>query len=256
VLNFSYGLVRFLSRQPSVSQGFDLAALGMSPALVSQVDPALATLPQLDISNITGIGGTSGARNGQLYHNIFASATHLRGTHNIRFGIEFRTTGITRINYGNLTPSYMFRQNWTAATDTAAASPNGQQLASFLYGLPVSGSISRNDSSAALSKMFAWYVQDDWKLTRKLSLNLGLRHELEFGQTERYNRANAGFDFTTPSPVQAAAQANYALNPIPQIPVGTVPGSRRPTLRRQWKSRPLQPECAEFHASHRPGIPC
>ena len=49
------------------------------------------------------------------------------------------------------------------ATDTAAASPMGQQLASFLYGLPTSGSVSRNDTSAAISKMFAWYVQDDWK---------------------------------------------------------------------------------------------
>ena len=76
--------------------------------------------------------------------------------------------------------------------------------------------------------MFAWYVQDDWKATRKLTVNLGLRQELEFGETERYNRANAGFDFTAASPVQAAAQANYALNPIPQIPVGQfkVPGGQ------------------------------
>jgi hypothetical protein len=220
VLHVSYGLVRFLSRQPSTSQGFDLNSLGMSPALISQVDPALATLPAISITNLTGIGGTSGAKNSQLYHNLFASATHLRGAHNLRFGMEFRTTAINRINYGNLTPTYTFAHNWVAATDTSAAAPNGQQLASFLYGLPTSGSIRRNDSSAALSKMFAWYVQDDWKLSPKLTLNIGLRHELEFGETERYNRANAGFDFTTSSPVQATAQAKYAANPIPQIPVG------------------------------------
>jgi hypothetical protein len=50
-------------------------------------------------------------------------------------------------------------------------------------------------------------------------MNIGLRQELEFGETERYNRTNAGFDFATANPTQAAAQANYALNPIPQIPV-------------------------------------
>src|SRR5262249_43066719 len=115
---------------------------------------------------------------------------------------------------------YSFSSNWAVATDTAAASPMGQALASFLYGLPTSGSVSRNDSSAAISKMFAWYVQDDWKVTPRLTLNLGIRQELEFGETERYNRANAGFDFATPNPTQAAAQANYALNPVPQIPVG------------------------------------
>jgi hypothetical protein len=95
----------------------------------------------------------------------------------------------------------------------------GQQLASFVYGLPTSGSVSRNDSSAAISKMFAWYIQDDWKLTRRLTMNIGLRQELEFGETERYNRTNAGFDFATANPTQTAAQANYALSPIPQIPV-------------------------------------
>ena len=219
VLHFSYGLVRFLSNQPSTSQGYDLSKLGMSPALIAQVDPALATLPAVTIPNITSIGGTSGGKNSQLYHNVFASATHVRGGHSIRFGTEFRTTAINRISYGNLTPAYNFAQNWTSASDTAAAAPNGQQLAAFVYGLLASGSVNRNDSSAAISKMFAWYIQDDWKVTRRLTVNIGLRHELEFGETERYNRTNAGFDSATPNPTQAAAQANYALHPIPQIPV-------------------------------------
>ena len=228
VLHFSYGLVRFLSLAPSTSQGFNLSSLGLSPALVSQVNPALATLPATTIDNVTPIGGTSGSKSSQLYHNVFASATNMRGAHSIRFGTEFRTTAINRISYGNLTPAYNFSSNWTVATDTAAASPMGQGLASFLYGLPTSGSVSRNDSSAAISKMFAWYVQDDWKISRKLTVNLGIRHELEFGETERYNRTNAGFDFTTANPTQAAAQANYAMNPIPQIPVGqfNVPGGQ------------------------------
>jgi hypothetical protein len=219
VLHFSYGLIRFISNQPSTSKGYDLSKLGLSPALISQVDPELATLPALSITNITSIGGASGGKNSQLYHTFFGSASHNRGSHSIRFGTEFRTTGINRITYGNLTPAYNFAHNWVVANDTAAASPMGQQLASFLYGLPTSGSVSRNDSSASISKMFAWYIQDDWKISPKLTVNIGLRHELEFGETERYNRANAGFDFTVPNPTQAAAQANYALNPIPQIPV-------------------------------------
>ena len=68
--------------------------------------------------------------------------------------------------------------------------------------------------------MFAWYVQDDWKATPRLTVTVGLRQEMEFSETERFNRANRGFDFTTPNPTQAAAQANYALAPISQIPVG------------------------------------
>ena len=48
-----------------------------------------------------------------------------------------------------------------------------------------------------------------------------MRYEMELPTTERFNRENRGFDFTTPNPIQAAAQANYAKNPIPQVPVGS-----------------------------------
>ena len=63
------------------------------------------------------------------------------------------------------------------------------------------------------------YIHDDWKLSSRLTLNLGLRYEMELPTTERYNRSVLDFDSTTASPVQDAAKANYAKNPIPQIPV-------------------------------------
>jgi Carboxypeptidase regulatory-like domain len=226
VLHFSYGLIRYRSLNPSTSAGVSLSALGFSPQLISQVPAATglgpaATLPALSIDggNITAIGSTSGSQNGEIYHLFFFSANHIVGAHSLKFGVEFRTTAYTAHSYGNLVPTYTFGQSWMTGTDTAAAAPFGQGLASFLYGLPTTGSISRNDSSAELSKMFAWYVQDDWKLSPKVTLNLGFRHELEFPETERFNRANRGFDLTDANPVQAAAQAAYALNPVPQIPV-------------------------------------
>src|SRR5262249_18929899 len=218
ILDFRYGLVRFSAWRPSTSLGFDLNKLGMSPQLISQLDPAMTTIPALTIDGITGIGAASGSQAGQLYQNFFGGVTHIRGSHSIHIGTELRVTQITSNNWGNVTPAYTFGSNWTTATDTSAAAPIGQGLASFIYGLPTTGSITRNDSSASTSKMFAWYVQDDWKATRRLTVNIGLRHELEFPETERFNRANRGFDFSTPSPVQAAAKANYAASPIPQLP--------------------------------------
>ncbi len=62
------------------------------------------------------------------------------------------------------------------------------------------------------------YVHDDWKISRKLTVNLGLRFEYESPMTERFNRSAIGYAGTTPNPLNDAAKANYAKNPIPELP--------------------------------------
>jgi hypothetical protein len=73
------------------------------------------------------------------------------------------------------------------------------------------------------------FVQDDWRLSRKLTVNLGVRLEVEQAMTEAEDRNLAGFDAAAVSPIEAAAQAAYARNPIPEIPAGQfrVPGGVR-----------------------------
>ena len=65
----------------------------------------------------------------------------------------------------------------------------------------------------------ALFVQDDWRVGPKLTVNAGLRMEINSGMKEAQDRNLAGFDFTTPNPIEAAARAAYAANPIPEIPV-------------------------------------
>jgi hypothetical protein len=91
-------------------------------------------------------------------------------------------------------------------------------MASFLFGIPTSGNIDRNANYAAQNLNQAWHIQDDWKITRKLTVTVGLRWEHEGGLTERYNRAVSGYDFTTPNPIQAQVRANYVKSPLPEIP--------------------------------------
>jgi outer membrane receptor protein involved in Fe transport len=83
--------------------------------------------------------------------------------------------------------------------------------------MPNSGSVDINAAPALQNTYHALFLQDDWKTTDRLTLNLGLRVEHENGTTDRFNRGNAGLDFTTASPVEAAVQANYARTPIPEL---------------------------------------
>ena len=60
-------------------------------------------------------------------------------------------------------------------------------------------------------------MQDDWKLTDRLTLNLGIRLEHEGRTTDRFDNGNSGLDFSAVSPLEAAVQANYAKSPIAEL---------------------------------------
>lgn len=89
----------------------------------------------------------------------------------------------------------------------------------MLFGLPTSGGVDRKDSFAEQSSTYSIFFQDDWNITRKLTLNLGVRYELEGPLTERFNRTVSGYDYVTQSPINDNVKANYAVNPIAEIPV-------------------------------------
>ncbi|MFN7932415.1 MAG: TonB-dependent receptor [Bryobacteraceae bacterium] len=227
IVDLRYGATRYGDQRFSKTKGFDLSTLGMPASLVNQLDRNFTTVPRLAINNYFTLGG--GAQAGAAstyapytYHDIVASAMHLRGNHTFRLGTEFRVNQQANTNLGNLTPSYSFAETWTRGPlDNSPIAPVGQSLASFLLGLPTGGSIDKKDTSVATSKYHAFYAQDDWKVNRKLTFNLGLRLDFERPTAERFNRTVIGYDFKTPNPIQDAARAAYARSPIPEIPAAS-----------------------------------
>jgi TonB dependent receptor len=91
-------------------------------------------------------------------------------------------------------------------------------LASFLLGLPTAGSYDLNASSAWYQHYVGVFVQDDWRVKSNLTVNIGLRFDHDGPYFEKWGRTVNGFDATAASPIAAAAQANYAKAPIPQLP--------------------------------------
>src|SRR5260370_3247405 len=101
--------------------------------------------------------------------------------------------------------------------DNSTAATIGQELASFLLGVPTGGLIDRNVARSNQTLYNGGFFHDDWKVNQRLTLNLGLRYELEGATTERYNRNIRGFDPNRRNAIEPAAQAAYAGNPIPHI---------------------------------------
>ena len=221
------------------SQGFDLTTLGIPQSLVNTIknqdDPRGLTFPQVQIdgSTYTDLGTNGGDDTKNIYHNFAATLTKIAGEHSLKFGGEFRVMQDNGLNYGNVAPQLVFAQTYTRGPlDNSPTAPIGQGLASMLLGIPTGGQVSTNASRAEESTYWAGYIQDDWRITKRLTVNLGLRYEYEGPTTERYNRSIRGFDFTAQSPIAAQALANYAKNPIPELPVSQFKPDGRLDLRR------------------------
>jgi hypothetical protein len=101
--------------------------------------------------------------------------------------------------------------NWTRQQATVGGGTgNGSNFAAFLLGLP-SGGNTANNADALYSQHFtAFYFQDDWRVTRRLTFNMGFRWDYERPVTERYDRLTSNFDPDVLNPINGQAQANYA----------------------------------------------
>jgi hypothetical protein len=221
LFNFRYGLEfgDFIERR--LSRGFDVSTLGFSPQLTGLLDKSLATFPNVQVGNLTQLGNWESGDGGtsSLTHSFAAAFTRLLGSHNLRFGPEFR---VYRQNLHRFpldtAPQLKYSSTYTKGPFDSSPLPTvGGELTAFLLGVP-DGELDQTASYAQQDKWFGVFIQDDWKVTPKLTLNLGLRYEYETPVTERYNRSVAHFAFDQPSPIAAQAQANYAANPIPELP--------------------------------------
>ncbi len=219
IINFRYGLARFSTLSRSDNLGSDLAALGFSTSFISLLP--FQAIPQISLSNgLTGVSGANKQSNGaEDSHTGRVSVTKIVNRHSLKTGFEFRLLNSNVASLGsNATGAFSFDQGFTRGPNPQVAGVNlGHGFASFLIGLPGSGSVANNAATADQTNYKGFFFHDDWRVSNKLTLNLGLRYEWEGDYVERYNRLNRGYDFSTVSPVSVAAKANYAAAPIPEV---------------------------------------
>jgi hypothetical protein len=219
VANFRYGLTRMANTGAPPTLGLDLAGLGFNSSFTKLVDRELASLPAIQPSIYSNIGTNLPSKSAFTSHYFNGSVSKSAGSHTMRVGGEYRALLDNSFNYGNVSGSFDFGTLWTRGPlDNSPGAPIGQDMAALLLGLPTAGFMDNNASLAERSGYLGVYFHDDWKATRKLTINFGIRYEVEQPTTERYNRANRGFDFSAVNPANTQARINYARNPLPELP--------------------------------------
>lgn len=198
---------RFRNNRIPPSDGFDLTSVGFPASLVAQQQ--VKAFPRMQFTGVQSMGKLSTSQIRRILNgwNQSGSLTWMRNAHTFKFGVQYRVQQGNDFQLDESSGSYQFNQRFTTADPLRALANSGHSVASFLLGLPASGSMSVSERLALQRSYAGFFFHDDWRATRKLTLNLGLRYNLEFGPTERFNRQTY-FDFGAVAPIVQKAGLN------------------------------------------------
>jgi hypothetical protein len=196
------GVTRFreLYKIPS-GPDFDLRkALGFQGEFVEQMAPPAPSFPRFTLTGYSALGASGSHDQHGTAYQWAGSMTKIRSAHTLKMGLDFQVFQQAGPNGGTDFGSFSFGPSFTQGPSPTRAGPtSGNALASLLVGMGT-GSIGITPRVFTSSNYFAVFVQDDFRASNKLVLNLGLRYDFETGRKDRYDHLS-WFDMDTPSPL-------------------------------------------------------
>ncbi len=244
VLNeFRFGYLHVTGGQASENRGNDFASevglLGTTPVTEDQ------GYPQVSLGGLfSNIGDpttfvTRRDTSYELYDNVFIN----RGAHRIKFGAYFYHLSFNPVNPDTARGLFSFSGQFTGPRPNQT----GNAYADFLLGFPASGQVGIGRSEEhGVTNWFHSYIQDDWNPTRSLTINIGLRNEINQHMRDRDNRLSA-IDLTVPGGrFVIASDENGNISPtaaplLPLIPIPFVTSAEA-----GWDRSLLQPSTLRF----------
>ena len=199
VINTRVSFSRYLAAdRGDANAGFDPAQLGFPTSLTSAL-PGGAFFGRYSFSNYFSLGQYP---TGDITNtgSIAPSLNWNKGSHSIKVGADLRDVQYVTQNYSTAL-SLSADTGWTQQNYAQSDPLSGNSIASFLLGTPSSGSSGYTLLGIYKYAYYAPWIQDDWRVSKRLSLNLGFRWDFNTPPTERFNRMNRGFDANVASPV-------------------------------------------------------
>ncbi len=278
--DFKLSFSRFAVNYPDGNLGLAQPASKIGLNITAAPTTTLKDFPEMSIAGMPTLFGNSNDVEASTLITLDVDFTKEKGPHSIHFGggLGYSTYGnpINGSVANNANGAFSFSGQWTQfdpnngncyqpaslgltpspGTCTGAYAPNGSGWADFLLGLPSGGHVNWNDSLFDYQPLWNLYVQDDWKVTHRLTLSLGLRYDVQVGLKERFNELPRGFCQTctssltndgvyqanVASPVNIAAWQAAGINPaslsnvVGDIVIAGQNGQPRNAYNTDWKN--------------------
>ena len=197
VINVMAAFGSWTERQSSPYAGRDGTELGLPASFVNQLD--VKTLPQITMENYSNMFYSRDLNNISRVANIQVNATKEMGAHSFKFGFTRDAAMLT--GGGLFSADFSFSRGMTSGPNAAtSSSTSGNAVASLLLGTGSGGNVQKPALGALTRLYYGWYFQDTWRISKRLTINPGIRYELHRPATERYNRFS-NFDYTVDNPL-------------------------------------------------------
>ncbi len=218
VLDVKLSFFRFVQLTPGYSdqaRTISAQSIGMTNMIHAPTVPD-SVIPNISIGGFTGPLFGSGSFSWQPYNRwIFTpNVSVTKGAHSLHFGFEYNYESRGQNSPGQAYGVFTFGSGLTQrATDrTINTTDQFLGIASLLLGMPTSGNIDNNTSYYISRPYYGFYLQDDWKVSKKLTVNIGLRYEFQLAYQERYDRMGSMFDINTINPKSDQILAVWKAN--------------------------------------------
>lgn len=199
LINVRLGFARNRFLYENQALGFSPTSLGLPADIEANADRPM--FPQFTVSDVAQLGGGDHRQSGFNNYTLAGNLSRAAGRHFLKIGYEGR---MYRINVweARAAGQFNFTRLFTQGPNPLAASAlGGHGFASFLLGAGNSGLLYQNWKNVAAQSFYhAVYLQDDWRIGEKLTINAGIRYDFDVPRTERYDRMS-WFDPDVQSPL-------------------------------------------------------
>jgi hypothetical protein len=200
IFNVRISLMRNHLMNDPVSTGFNGSSeLGLSSLFNASTIYQFPSI-QVDGYQSLGSGGWAIMHQAEDIGLVSGSMTKVMGAHTFKTGAEFRRYRENYFQPGYPSGYLSFGRGATEEDPLSSAEGQGNGVAGLLLGWGTEGGTDVDYAAATASGYFGTYLQDEWRISPKLTLSLGVRYDFDIPRTERFNRLN-WFNYDAASPI-------------------------------------------------------